>query len=147
MLIREVKHSDLSQLLELYTNLHDNEMPIIGAEIETLWSNIIDNRNHHIIVGVMNDTIISSCVVIIIPNLTHRQMPYALVENVITHPKHRGKGYATQILNHAKMVAKENNCYKIMLMSGSKKQATLGFYERAGYNRNDKTAFIQWLDR
>jgi hypothetical protein len=29
--------------------------------------------------------------------------------------------------------------------TGSKLDSTLSFYERAGYNKNDKTAFIQWL--
>jgi hypothetical protein len=32
-----------------------------------------------------------------------------------------------------------------MLLTGSKEQSTLDFYEHAGYNRNDKTAFIQWF--
>jgi len=33
----------------------------------------------------------------------------------------------------------------MMLLTGSKKQATLDFYSKAGYNSTDKTAFIQWL--
>ena len=33
----------------------------------------------------------------------------------------------------------------MMLLTGSKKESTLKFYERAGYNSSDKTAFIQWL--
>ncbi|HWQ70723.1 MAG TPA: GNAT family N-acetyltransferase, partial [Desulfitobacteriaceae bacterium] len=61
-------------------------------------------------------------------------------------PECRGKGYATQILNYAKRIAVNNRCYKIMLMTGSKKQTTLEFYERSGYNKNDKTAFVQWLN-
>jgi hypothetical protein len=32
-----------------------------------------------------------------------------------------------------------------MLMTGSKKESTLHFYKKAGYNAEDKTAFIQWL--
>jgi len=32
-----------------------------------------------------------------------------------------------------------------MLLTGSKREATLNFYKNAGYNCNDKTAFIQWL--
>jgi len=32
-----------------------------------------------------------------------------------------------------------------MLLTGSKENSTIEFYERAGYNSNDKTAFIQWL--
>ena len=36
--------------------------------------------------------------------------------------------------------------YQMMLLTGSKKQSTLNFYEKAGYNSTDKTAFIQWLE-
>ena len=36
--------------------------------------------------------------------------------------------------------------YKMMLLTGSKKESTLRFYENAGYNSSDKTAFIQWLE-
>ena len=146
MLIKEAQHNDLPQLLTLYTHLHNNKMPEISAELTDLWRGIIDDKNHHILVGVADGTIVSSCVVVIIPNLTHNQQPYALVENVITHPEHRGKGYATQLLDRAKTVAMENNCYKIMLMTSAKEPATLVFYERAGYNREDKTSFVQWLD-
>ena len=45
----------------------------------------------------------------------------------------------------AKKKACESGCYKIMLMTGSKEESTLNFYRRAGYNSEDKTAFITWL--
>jgi GNAT superfamily N-acetyltransferase len=82
---------------------------------------------------------------VIIPNLTHNQQPYALIENVITDSAYRNKGCATALLNYARDIALNNNCYKIMLLTGAKKESTLNFYERAGFNRNDKTAFIQWI--
>ena len=146
MLIREIEHGDMPQLLELYTHLHSNEIPKIDSKLKNLWDSIIKDKNHHIIVVVKDEEIISSCVINIIPNLTHNQRAYALIENVITHPKHRGNGYATKILDYAKVIAIESDCYKIMLLTGSERQATLDFYKRAGYNQNDKTAFIQWLD-
>ena len=49
-------------------------------------------------------------------------------------------------LRYAKRIAIENDCYKMMLLTGSKKTSTLNFYEKAGYNSTDKTAFIQWLE-
>ena len=58
----------------------------------------------------------------------------------------RGCGYATECLNYAKDIAVKSNCYKMMLLTGSKKETTLRFYEGAGYNSSDKTAFIQWLE-
>lgn len=145
MNIREIQKTDLQGLLELYMQLHDNPMPKMDENINLLWERIINDKDHHIVVGVIEDKIVSSCVVVIIPNLTHNQQPYALIENVITDEKYRGKGYATAILDYAKGIAVNNNCYKIMLLTGSKKESTLKFYEQAGYNKNDKTAFIQWI--
>lgn len=47
-------------------------------------------------------------------------------------------------LNYRK---RENeNCYKMMLLTGSTKEKTLNFYGNAGYNSSDKTAFIQWIE-
>lgn len=89
--------------------------------------------------------IVSSCVCVIVPNLTRNVRPYAWIENVVTHERYRGKGYASQCLEYAKTIAEQRGCYKIMLMTGSKKAETLHFYEQAGYNSRDKTAFIRWL--
>lgn len=144
--IREATYQDLSQLLTLYTYLHENSIPTVDDEIQKLWNSIVTDMHHHVIVGTENDTILCSCVLIIVPNLTHNQRPYAFIENVITHPECRNKGYGTKILDYAKRIALDCKCYKIMLMTGSKKASTLNFYKRAGYNMDDKTAYIQWLE-
>ena len=144
-MLREIQYDDFDGLMRLYTQLHDNPFPAKTQEILTLWQQILDDRNHHIIVAEEDGCIVSSCVCVIIPNLTHGQCPYALIENVITDEAHRGKGLASACLNYAKDIAVHENCYKMMLLTGSKLDSTLRFYERAGYNKNDKTAFIQWL--
>lgn len=145
MEIREAVEQDMHELLKLYTQLHDNTMPEINEAIRKLWSNILSDENHHIIVATEDGQIVSSCVLIIIPNLTHNQRPYALVENVITAVSYRRRGLASACLEHAKQIAQKNVCYKMMLMAGSKKKSTLDFYRKAGYNCEDKIAFIQWL--
>lgn len=146
MVIREAVESDLTNLLKLYMQLHENIMPQLNERLYDLWATIINDNNHHIIVAEEKKQIISSCVIVIVPNLTHQQRPYALVENVITDMNHRKRRLATACLNYAEEIAKEADCYKIMLLTGSKEDSTLRFYERAGYNRQDKTAFIRWLN-
>jgi GNAT superfamily N-acetyltransferase len=145
LMIREIIETDLMSLLKLYTNLHDKELPEENENLLSTWKHICEDENHHIIVAEEEGNIVSSCVLIIIPNLTHNQRPYGIIENVVTHESYRNKGYATACLNYAKDIASNNNCYKIMLMTGSKKDSTLKFYENAGYNRIDKTGFIHWL--
>lgn len=148
-MIREIMFNDLTGLLQLYTQLHHNPMPEDTEEtkekLEALWAKILEDPNHHIIVAEEEGQIVSSCVCVIVPNLTRGQRPYGFVENVITAREYRGRGLATACLNYARKLAEKENCYKLMLLTGSKQEETLRFYERAGYNRNDKTAFIQWL--
>lgn len=144
-MIREICRDDLDGLLELYTHLHDNPVPQKTAELSALWEEILADKNHHIIIAEEEGKIVSSCVCVIIPNLTHGQRPYAFVENVVTHADFRKRGLATACLDYAKSIAESEGCYKLMLLTGSKEESTLNFYRRAGYNSNDKTAFIQWI--
>ena len=146
MILREAKHEDLQELLELYLFLHEDSIPEDSEYLRTTWQQIMEDKNHHLIVCEEESKIVSSCVCVIIPNLTRNVRPYAFVENVVTHGEYRGKGYATMCLNYAKELAERENCYKMMLLTGSKNPKTLQFYENAGYNSSDKTAFIQWLD-
>lgn len=144
-MVREITESDLTGLFELYTQLHGNPIPKNTAELSALCRKILNDENHHIIVAEEDGKIISSCVCVIIPNLTHGQRPYALIENVVTDEAYRRRGLAAACLDFAREIAVNANCYKMMLLTGSKEESTLRFYEKAGYNRNDKTAFIQWL--
>jgi len=145
-MVREVDRTELNELLELYLHLHEKTVPENTEFLNETWSTILEDKNHHIIVKIVDDKIVSSCVCVIIPNLTRNVRPYAFIENVVTHADYRGNGYATECLNYAKKIARETNCYKMMLLTGSKEESTLKFYEKAGYNSSDKTAFIQWLE-
>ena len=144
-MVREAKKEDLDALLELYLFLHEDSIPAQGEHLDKTWNQIIEDENHHLIVNEIDGRIVSSCVCVIIPNMTRNVRPYAFVENVVTHADHRGNGYAGECLEYARIIAERENCYKMMLLTGSKKPETLRFYERAGYNCSDKTAFIQWL--
>ena len=144
-MVREIYPHELQALLELYLHLHEDTVPEATEHLANTWNRILEDRNHHIIVNEADGQIRASCVCVIIPNLTRNVRPYAFVENVVTRPDHRGKGYATECLQYARKIAEEENCYKIMLLTGAKDQATLNFYRSAGYNSTDKTAFIQWL--
>ena len=144
-MIREARQEDLQQILELYLHLHETAVPEESEGLRRAWGKIMTDDNHHLIVCEVEGKIVSSCVCVIISNLTRGVRPYAFVENVVTHADYRGKGYATVCLNYARELARKENCYKMMLLTGSKSPETLAFYQNAGYNGTDKTAFIQWL--
>ena len=144
-MVREAIESDLQNILRLYLHLHEDHIPQDSEQLQKTWAQILMDDNHHLIVKEVDGKIVSSCVCVIIPNLTRNIRPYAFIENVVTDSSCRGKGYATECLDYAKKIAQSRGCYKMMLLTGSKEEKTLDFYRRAGYNSTDKTAFIQWL--
>lgn len=144
--VREACTEELSEILELYLFLHEKEIPEDNDRLKTTWKQIMEDENHHLIVCEVDGKIVSSCVCVVIPNLTRNVRPYAFVENVVTHEDYRGRGYATECLHYAEEIARTANCYKMMLLTGSKQESTLNFYRNAGYNSADKTAFIKWLE-
>lgn len=66
-MIREIVNSDYNGLMELYMQLHDNPFPIRDKSMTALWNRILADKDHHIIVAVEDEKIVSSCVCVIIP--------------------------------------------------------------------------------
>ncbi len=145
-LIREIRPADLHGLLKLYMHLHETGVPEDNGHLRHMWDEILADPHYHIVVCETEEQIVSSCVCVIVPNLTRGVRPYALIENVVTHADFRGRGYATACLNYAKEIAGQSDCYKMMLITGAKSESTLDFYRNAGYSSEGKTAFYQLLD-
>jgi GNAT superfamily N-acetyltransferase len=143
--VRSIRREELPKLLDLYRHLHENDLSLtVDHRLEELWDGICTNPLLHYLVGVLEGELVSSCTLAIILNLTRGARPYGLIENVVTHREHRKKGFATSVLKHALQIAWDNNCYKVMLLTGSKREDTLRFYEGAGFKRNIKTGFVAY---
>ncbi|MGM9988725.1 MAG: GNAT family N-acetyltransferase [Bacillaceae bacterium] len=142
VIIRHIKQDEIHKLLELYTFLHKDDPKLTTVEIDSLWEQIYNDKNMHYLVAERDNQLIASCILILVPNLTRSARPYGLIENVITHDNFRRKGYGTILLKEALAIAWEHNCYKVMLLTSSKKEGTLKFYENAGFKAGIKTGFI-----
>src|SRR5690606_38760709 len=95
-----------------------------------------------VLVGVFDAHLVSTCTLVIVPNLTRGAMAYGLMENVVSHTDHRRKGYVTALLKHALAIDWQNGCYKVLLQTGSKRDGTLKFYESVGLVRGITTGFV-----
>ncbi|MFX3634293.1 MAG: N-acetyltransferase family protein [Candidatus Pristimantibacillus sp.] len=145
VIIRTILPEELPQLLDLYKQLNKDDPKLDHNEIAPLWEQIYTNPNMYYIVAEKDGLLVASCVLVVILNLTRNARPYGLVENVVTHNGHRRKGYGKRVLHKALEFAKDRNCYKVMLQTGSKKEETLQFYEKAGFKKGVKTGFIATL--
>jgi ribosomal protein S18 acetylase RimI-like enzyme len=141
--IRDVREEELAQLLELYRHLHADDSPLPAEDrLLELWKSICHNDNLIYLAAEVDGRLVSSCTLAIVPNLTRGARPYAVVENVVTHREYRCRGLGTAVLRAAVERARGRGCYKVMLLTGSKQESTLRFYERAGFRRGVKTGFL-----
>ena len=138
--IRPAGGSDLPDLLQLYMYLHPDVPPPAPDDAARILADLARYPGSAVFVGCLGRHLVSPCTLIVVPNLTRGGTPYALIENVITAEDKRGRGFAGQVLRHAVAVAWQQDCYKVMLLTGSKDPATLQFYTSAGFEQS-KTGF------
>jgi GNAT superfamily N-acetyltransferase len=139
-IIRKAIPADLSGLLSLYAELSvGDRLPTPEAAVAT-WAKLLSSEMISVLIIEQGGRAVSSCVLVIVPNLTRDQKPFALIENVVTSAAMRGRGLGKQVIRAAIDEAWAAGCYKVMLMTGRTDPGVLAFYESCGFERG-KTAF------
>jgi GNAT superfamily N-acetyltransferase len=140
---RLIKKNELQDLINLYDFLNPNDYPLPpDSEINEVWKEIYEDNHFKCFIAEIDNLIVASCTLSIIPNLTRGARPYAVMENVIVQPDYRRKGIGTQLLKYCINYAWSQKCYKIMLMTRRKDEGITKFYTRAGFIKGIKTAFL-----
>jgi len=139
--IREVAESDLDGLLALYAHFErpDDSSP---EGIARAWQEVLEHPGLFVYVGEVAQQLVSSCTLVVVPNLRSGPRPYGLIELVVTHSNFRRMGYGTAVLKYALAAAWKMECYKVMLLTGRTDEGVLRFYEGGGFIRGRKTGFV-----
>ena len=138
--IRVATEADAPALLALYQHLSADNALVPQDRAEAIIAQIGQYTGSAILLGEVEGEAVSSCTLVVVPNLTRGGTPYALIENVVTRKDRRGLGFGKAMLAAACERAWAYDCYKVMLSTGSKKPGTLAFYEAAGFEQS-RTGF------
>ena len=138
MIVRAAGVDDLPGVQALLRQL-DPAYPDV-PDAAAIWQRMLDMPGMTIFVASIGSMLAATCTLNIIPHLTRGGRPFAVIENVVTDAAHRTQGLGRAVLDAACDAAWASGCYKVMLMTGSKQDATLRFYRDAGF-KDDKTAF------
>ena len=138
-IIRAATEEDIPRILELY---HELVIKTSEAEIDLtpsqddyrrVFNKINSMPGLELLVIEEQGEVAGSVVLLIVPNLSHRALPWALVENVIVDQRFQRKGLGKLLMEYAIGRAKEAGCYKIVLSSNKKRREAHRFYGALGF--------------
>ena len=148
MIIRQAKPEDAQDLKTLYFDFL-TQFPPKEEQDMNRWAEVISrfekSEDRFLLVVEEDGKAVSSVQVAIIEGLTHNVRPFAIIENVVTHGDYQNRGYASALLEKATDIAKERNCYKVFLETGSNKESTLNFYRNNGFVIDAKHSCLKRL--
>jgi len=141
MRVREAINDDHDAVLELLQHLHPQDAAPAKSISKSVFEEIVNSAYLAILVAEDKGRIVGTCYINIIPNLTRAASPYAVIENVVTHPQFRRQGIGSALMAQALTRAQGQGCYKAMLFTGGA-DGVLDFYRNCGLLCDSKTAFI-----
>ena len=142
MTVREATNADFESVVRLYRQLNPDDPVLVDGSDRATFEVIVETSNLHIFVAEIEGLIAATCYLNVIPNLTRRASPYGVIENVVTDVSFRGKGLGKAVVQQALRQAWLAGCYKVMLLTGSRKESTREFYRACGFNDDEKIAFV-----
>ena len=140
---------DLGALVQLYEELADGVKSAAPGDIEAsraALEAILAQSGRHLLVGLSGEEVVGTADMVIVPNLTHRGTPWAIVENVVVASSMRRQGIARALFAEIEEIARGAGCHKIGLLSGKHRTEAHPFYEEVGY-RPVSEGFKLYFDR
>ena len=140
-IIRRALLEDFDAFLPLYAELTGGLPVLDGDAGRTKLKQILEHEGTHVVGAEVAGTLVSVATLHICPNLTFGGRSYARIENVVTLEAYRGQGLSRRVMDQAIQIAKREDVMSIVLLTGKGLEAR-GFYEKCGFNADDKWGMI-----
>ena len=137
--VRKAAESDIPRILELYRQLTITTAPSESgkqpsdADYRQVFNRISTFPGMELLIAEEGGEIIGSLVLLVVPNLSHQALPWAVVENVIVDETRRRTGVGRLLMEYAINRARSAGCYRIGLSSNNSRKEAHRFYESLGF--------------
>ncbi len=147
MLIREARPDDALAIECLYRELVTN--PRIAVNPQRLAEIAADPRNFLLVAEdePPSDAVVGTVFMTVCPDPMFDDACYALLENVVVTTQARKRGVGRRLLEHAEVIARQERCNRLLLLSSSQRTDAHRFFQRAGFDGERKRGFVKYLLR
>ena len=138
-IIRSAVISDIPRILDLYRQLTITTSPAESGidpteeDFRSILTRIKAVPGLELLVAEEGAELVGSLMLLIVPNLSHKGLPWALIENVIVDKCCRRNGVGLQLMQYAINRAREAGCYRVGLSSDNRRKEAHEFYRSLGF--------------
>ena len=133
--------TDLGGILRLF-EAAEVSRPAARSRAEEIWLETLGRTGVSVFVSEATQTVVATCMLIVVPNLLRSGRQHGFIENVVTHPDFRGRGHGSAVLEAALESAWQEDCHHVLLQSGRADPRVHAFYEKAGFVPGLRTAYV-----
>jgi GNAT superfamily N-acetyltransferase len=140
--VRTARASDLPSLLALFAASEVSAVAEPQARAEDLWRETLAHPGITVFVSEEGGRIAATCMLVTAPNLLRAGRAHGFLENVVTHPAHRGRGHGRAVMRAALAQAWASGCHHVLMQSGRGDPRVHAFYESLGFVPGRRTAYV-----
>lgn len=142
MTARPALSSDLPSLLSLFAASEVSAVAGPPARAERLWHETLAHPGVTVFVADGDGCIAATCMLVTAPNLLRAGRSHGFLENVVTHPDHRGRGHGRAVVRAALAHAWASGCHHVLMQSGRVDPRVHAFHESVGFVPGRRTAYV-----
>ena len=142
MTVRAAVRQDLPALLRLYAQLYPEIDRPAAIDDEAIWNAIAATPGRTVLVAELEQQVVGTVDVSVVPNLPRRGEPVLLVENVVVDGDHRRAGIGRSLLAAAEKIGRAAGRYKLQLAAAD--EDAFRFYEALGLEQGGRTFKSYW---
>jgi GNAT superfamily N-acetyltransferase len=130
--VRTAGRSDGPAVTRLLAQLHPAFPPDPTMTDEVIDAALADPRRT-LLVATVDDEVVATGDLIVVPNMTHGGRPWAAVENVVVDEAWRHRGIGRALFDEIDALTRAAGCYMVQLLSLDHRLEAHAFYAAIGY--------------
>ncbi len=138
---RPAQANDLDSLLALFRVVEVSAFAEPRERAERIWSEILSQDSVAVFVSDADSAVVATCMLITAPNLLRAGRGHAFLENVVTHPEHRGQGHGRAVVTAALAEAWSRDCHHVLMQSGRADPRVHHFYKQCGFEAGVRVGY------
>ena len=139
---RLARAEDLPAMLALFAVSEVSAAAQPRERAERLWQETLAQPGLFVFVSDDGPRIGATCMLITAPNLLRGGRRHGVLENVVSHPELRGRGYGKAVVQAALAHAWATDCHHVLMQSGRADPGVHAFYEAMGFVPGVRTAYV-----